>query len=237
MAKTKALKVAIDKICFGSICVLQEISFVLDVGEFLMILGPNGAGKSVLMKAILGLIDFEGEVEVLGKKIDQARSQIGYVPQYIDFDRSFPITVEEVVSLGLIGRKVRNIGKRVEEVLDLVDMKTQKKSFFGSLSGGQTRRVLLARALIPRPKILFLDEPLAGVDVVGEESFYELIARWHKQLGLTTIMISHDYDLVGRVATKILCVNKTKLCFGGPNELTSDNFQKTFGNNLKVHMH
>lgn len=237
MATGQVLTVEGLRVCFGSICVLENIDFDLAKGEFLMVLGPNGAGKSVLMKAILGLLDFEGKVQIFGKEIDSVREYIGYVPQYVDFDRSFPITLEEVVGLGLVGQKVSNARARVDEIIDLVGLSDKKRAFFGSLSGGQMRRALLARALVKKPKLLFLDEPLAGVDVLGEMSFYEMMDEWHKKLHLTTVMISHDYDLVGKIATKILCINRSKLCFGGLEQLTTENFHKTFGKDLTLHKH
>lgn len=231
------LAVANLSVRFGDFLAIERIDFSIDEGDFLMILGPNGAGKSVLMKAILGLLPYSGEVRIFDKKIDEVRSQIGYVPQYIDFDRTFPITVEEVVELGLIGRKVGDVAGEVEKILEQVGLLEKKKELFGSLSGGQMRRALIARALIGRPKLLFMDEPLAGVDVVGESNFYEMMEKWHKQFSLTTVMISHDYDLVSKIASKILCLNKTKVCFDNPGNLDKKNFEATFGQGFDMHRH
>ncbi|MBU0648335.1 ABC transporter ATP-binding protein [Patescibacteria group bacterium] len=222
---------------FGDISVLENVSFEIEPGDFLMILGPNGAGKSVLLKSILGILAYEGEVRVFGKDIKQARSRIGYVPQYIDFDRTFPLTVREVIGLGC--GQTRSVAgcTHVGNMVKMVGVEDKIDSFFGSLSGGQIRKVLIARALVNRPKLLFLDEPLAGVDVVGEKSFYEMLAKWHREFKLTTVMVSHDYGLVSKIASKVLCLNKKMTCFGGPGSLGIREFELTFGKGVDLHVH
>lgn len=234
---TKVLEVKDLSVSFGSVEVLTDINFSVDRGDFLMVLGPNGAGKSVLLKSILGVIDYSGEVSVFGKRIDEVRSRIGYVPQYVDFDRTFPLTVREVISLGCRQNKTLSMCRHVDRVIKMVGLENKVDSFFGSLSGGQVRRVLIARALAAQPKILFLDEPLAGVDLVGEKSFYETLAAWHQQLNLTTIMVSHDYSMVGKIATKVICLNKKMTCFGPAKDLSAVEFEKTFGKGVKIHVH
>jgi len=234
---TKVLAVKDFSVSFGKVKVLDGINFDVDQGDFLMVLGPNGAGKSVLLKSILGIWPYTGQVKVFGQKIDLVRQKIGYVPQYVDFDRTFPLTVREVVSLGCRQNKSLSVCPHVNKVLEMVGMVGKIDDFFGQLSGGQVRRVLIARALAGQPKLLFLDEPLAGVDLVGEKSFYEMIAKWHQDLGLTTVMVSHDYSLVSRIATKVLCLNKKMTCFGGARDLTAKQFEDTFGRGVKLHVH
>lgn len=230
-----ALEVKNLSVHLNGLKVLDSVSFAIEDGDFLMVLGPNGAGKSVLLKSILGLLPYEGEVRIFGQNVDKVRSKIGYVPQYVDFDRTFPLTVTEVVRLNQVRTKFSD--EDLQQILATVGLGQKQKSFFGSLSGGQIKRTLIARALVGRPEMLILDEPLAGVDLVGEKSFYEILASWHQQMKLTTIMVSHDYSLVSKVATKVLCLNNKKVCFGPAAEMTEAKFEKTFGGQVSMHIH
>jgi zinc transport system ATP-binding protein len=196
------LKVKNLNICFSDHCILNDVSFELERDTTLAVIGPNGSGKTLLFKALLGLIEFEGKVDW------NKEARIGYVPQKLSVEADLPITVAEFLEL-----KEENKNK-VTEILTTVGFKKKAEHIhhdirvlstrLGSLSGGELQRVLLAYALLKDPNVLLLDEPTAGVDIEGEESFYELFARLKKDTDLTIIFISHDMEEVEKYSDKIL---------------------------------
>ncbi len=218
--KVKDLLVAIE----GNV-VLRDVNFDLMSGELLMVLGPNGAGKSVLIKTILGILPFSGKINFgFGRK---NKKKIGYVPQYIDFDRSFPLTVREVIELGWESNwgDKRRREKELARVIDTSGLVELENKNFGSLSGGQIRRVLIAQALIGSPELLILDEPMAGVDMMGEKTFYDVLRDLKKEQNVSIVMVSHDYSLVNKIADKVLCLNNKMVCCKKADELSSQTFE------------
>lgn len=227
--KTKELSVS-----YGNIMALDSISVEIREGEFVVVIGPNGSGKSTFMRAILGLMPFEGSVSVLGKTIDKVLENVGYVPQRFDFDRTFPMTVQEFLNLSLHSKE----SKYMDTVLDDVEMTQHKDKLLGELSGGQLQRVLIARALINEPKILFLDEPTASIDIEGEKDFFELLEHQQKKHGVTIVMISHEMDIVYKHATQSICLNKKLLCSGPPRKtITQDVLEQLYTHAVGVHPH
>ena len=219
-------------VCFGPECIIEDVSFTVEEGDYLMILGPNGAGKSVLVKAILGVLPYHGQVIVWGQDVKKSYGKIGYVPQYLSADRFLPINVSEMVGLGLPHTK-RN---KIDEVIEVVGLKGKGQLPLMALSGGQLKRVLIAQALLKKPAILIMDEPFAGVDIVGEESVTRLLDDLRVKMKLTMIVISHDISLVYKSATKVLCINKVRTCFGMPSDIHHKQIEQTFGKGLKVHV-
>ncbi len=234
--KSAILKVSNLSVVLDGNSILDKISFSLPAGELLMLLGPNGAGKSVLVKAILGVVPYSGRINYSFQQKDD-RKKIGYVPQYIDFDRSIPLTVFEVVEFGLLGLKIANFRREIGEMISLVGLKGKENDSFGSLSGGQARRALIAQAMIGRPRLLILDEPMAGVDLIGEKTFYETLSSWKKENDMSIILVSHDYNLVNKMADKVLCLNKQMVCFSTPENMSGDSFEKLFGHKAMIHRH
>lgn len=247
------LKVSDLSVAFGDIEVLHDVSFRVKEGEFAVVIGPNGAGKSVLIKTVLGLIrPKSGQVD-----LHVPHQDIGYVPQRLQFDPSFPLTVRELLLLKLPqaafwwGREQSN--QRVMDMLHLTKSAKVIDRPIGKLSGGELQRVLLAYALVNQPRLLILDEPAAGVDVVGEQTFYELIDlvrhtgatkhvhghdKPHTQEHVTVIMISHDLDAVYKYADNVICVNRKLLCSGVPNKvLTPGVLAKAYGQHKDVFHH
>jgi zinc transport system ATP-binding protein len=153
--------------------VVEQVSFAVPENSTTMIIGPNGSGKTTVLKLMLGLLKpKQGSIEVLNTAPKSARKDVGYVPQRLTFDTSFPLTVAEFLKLP------KNVStEELNEVLKSVGMQDAADQLIGMLSGGQLQRVLIARSLMNRPKILFLDEPTSGIDVQGEQHFYELIAQ------------------------------------------------------------
>lgn len=193
-------------VAFGQRRVLSDISLNLRPGKILTLLGPNGAGKSTLVRVVLGLV--APDVGVI--KRDKAL-RIGYVPQKLQLDATLPLTVGRFMRLRPGTRKADLIPalKRVQAA-HLIDAPMQK------LSGGETQRVLLARALLNQPQLLVLDEPTQGVDVNGQVSLYNLIDELRKELDCAVLMVSHDLHLVMAKTDEVLCLNHHICCSGTP---------------------
>ena len=165
--------------------VLNDISFSINEGDLLGVIGPNGAGKTTLFSCMLGLLkNYRGEIQIFGQDIRKNNSlvlqSIGYIPQQKSIEQGFPATVQEIVSLGLIGKK--NLSKdKLAHALEMVDLSGQNHRRIGELSGGQQQRVLIAKALIHEPRLLILDEPTTGVDVKTQNKFYSLIKKLNQE--------------------------------------------------------
>ena len=232
----KALEVSGIRKSFGQRDVFRDVSFSVDPGEIIAIIGPNGSGKTTLIKSILGLITKDkGEVLVYGKPLSVSLNQIGYLPQSLQFDRSLPITVREFLELSLINKKN---SQAVEEKLMEVDMRDKSEAMLGTLSGGQLQRVMIARAILNDPKILFLDEPVTGIDIEAEKNFYQLIEHLNKKHGMTVIFISHELELVYDFASQVVCLNKSLVCNGVPRKvLTPELLEKLYGGGMSHHQH
>ncbi len=193
-------------VAFGQRRVLSDISLNLRAGKILTLLGPNGAGKSTLVRAVLGLVAPDSGMIKREKNL-----RIGYVPQKLHLDATLPLTVGRFMRLRPGTRKEEIVPalKRVQAA-HLVDAPMQK------LSGGETQRVLLARALLNSPQLLVLDEPTQGVDVNGQVALYNLIDQLRKELDCAVLMVSHDLHLVMAKTDEVLCLNHHICCSGTP---------------------
>jgi len=194
--------------------VLHDINFHVDEGQFFAIIGPNGGGKSTLLKLLLGLLEpQEGTVRIYGEA--PPCPKIAYVPQNLSLDRQFPITALEVV-LGALSRNLSLFGRyRSEDVdcarsaLEQTGVLEYESDLFGTLSGGISQRVLVARALVSNPSILLLDEPTSCTDKEAESNLLEII----DQLKSTTsiLMVTHHVEVIAPLVDGVLCVHKTAL--------------------------
>lgn len=218
--------------------VLSDVSFDIAKGTVAAIVGPNGSGKTTLMKAMLGLVSFQGDISILGARPDTlapVASHIGYVPQHLDFDRTMPVTVEELLGFHLTPHTKSTA---IAEALDAVHATELRDRMIGVLSGGEFQRVLLALALLNHPELLFLDEPAAGVDIEGAAEFYALIRELRAERRMTVIMVSHDIDVVFRHADTVLCINHALVCQGAPRDaLTADTLSRLYGAEHDVYLH
>ncbi|MCA9397544.1 metal ABC transporter ATP-binding protein [candidate division WWE3 bacterium] len=219
---------------------VEDIMFSVEEGNITMLIGPNGSGKTTIIKSILGLIPYEGEITIFGKPLKEMYGKIGYVPQRFNFDETFPITVHEFITLSLSSFE-KDEDKKEEMThlalkdVDATELVHQKLS---TLSGGQLQRVLLARALAHRPKLLLLDEPESGVDVAGEQTFYDLIQKLTKEEGLAALVSSHELDVVYSYANQVICVNRRMFCHGVPHTvLNQEMFMDLYGRDLKFYGH
>lgn len=193
-------------VSYGQRRVLSDVSLELRPGKILTLLGPNGAGKSTLVRVVLGLVAAD---EGVIKRNGQLR--IGYVPQKLYLDTTLPLTVSRFMRLRP-GTKKEDILPALKRVQagHLMDAPMQK------LSGGETQRVLLARALLNKPQLLVLDEPTQGVDVNGQVALYDLIDQLRRELDCAVLMVSHDLHLVMAKTDEVLCLNHHICCSGAP---------------------
>lgn len=204
---------------------VSNVSFELNAGDYLCIVGENGSGKSTLIKGILGLVKPQsGSVAWQGIQ----RREAGYVPQQTQVQRDFPASVHEVVLSGCLNRSglkpyyTKVDRERAAESICLLGMEEFSAKSYRALSGGQQRRVLLARALCATQKLLILDEPAAGLDPMVTAELYALMEKLNKERGVTVMMVSHDIQSAVRFASKILHMQTKALFFGTPAE-----YQKT----------
>lgn len=192
----------------GSTEILNQVNLTANHGEILALIGRNGAGKTTLLKAILGQTPYSGRISYFncqGKRIDRPR--IGYVPQFLAFDRSTPVTVEDLfcanrsrIPVWMSHGKKRQ--KEAESLLEKVGGTGLFRKKLGALSGGELQRVLLAFALDPLPDLLLLDEPVSAVDRKGVGVFYDLVTSLRSEYHMPVILVSHDLGHVKKYASK-----------------------------------
>ncbi|WGI17554.1 metal ABC transporter ATP-binding protein [Methanonatronarchaeum sp. AMET-Sl] len=230
----KAIKLENVSISFGETRALENINLEIKDGSYTALIGPNGGGKTTLIKIILGLLKPDkGTIEVLGKSPDKAKGEIGYVPQYSDFDPEFPINVKEVVQMGRYGKtglldilnqKDREI---IRKSLEKVDMQDHMDRKISDLSGGQHQRVLIARALATEPEILVLDEPTASIDQKIKQNIYSLLKKLNKT-GITILLSTHDTTVFHLDMDSIACINQ-RLIYHGEDEIPLKVFEEAYG--------
>ena len=212
--------------------VLEDINLSVKELDFIGLIGPNGGGKSTLLKVLLGLLPItRGKVRILGRSIKQGRRYIGYVPQGVEFDRNFPISVWDVVKMGRLGKRRlfqpynAQDNHIVANALRSVDMFHLRDRSIGELSGGQRQRVYIARALATEPKILLLDEPTASVDPQMRSNIYELLKELNQSM--TILMISHDMGAISSYVKTIGCLNR-QLFYHNDKELKPEMLQAAY---------
>ena len=210
----------------NGVMALEGINIDVNQKDLIALIGPNGAGKSTLLKVILGLTKASsGSIKLFGS-LDLAKNlkYVGYVPQSAQArDPNLPFNVYETVMLGrtpiagLFHGMKEEDRQKVEETLKLFGIYELKDRKIGQLSGGQSQRVFLAKAMVAEPKLLLLDEPTSGVDTTSKKEFYNILDRLNKERGITVILSSHDIGVITKIANRVLCVNKSQF-FCGENE-------------------
>lgn len=217
---------------------LEDVSFSLEPGQIAMLIGPNGSGKTTLLRAILGFVPFEGAIKVFGTPVRQAYHLIGYVPQHLRFDPTLPLTGREILRMPL-----QNLPRQARPAsLDWAITTFQLEAFLdqpiGTLSGGQFKRLLLARAMMHQPRLLLLDEPESGVDVGGEQILYRLLEQLVEEYQLTALISSHELNIVLQVATSVICLNRRLFGIGPPTQmLTTETIFQLFGSGAALYRH
>jgi len=224
--------------------VLEGINFQVDRGDMVGVIGPNGSGKSTLIKTILGLIKpMRGDVSVLGRQGNLERHLVGYTPQSELVDWDFPVTVADVAIMGRYSRRglFRRTTKADQEAadtaLEMVKMSGLRDRLIGELSGGQRRRVLLARAVAHNPELLLLDEPMAGLDAMAQHQLLDLLDELRGK-GATVVLSTHDLSCVSSRCDKAACLNRKLIAYGKPADVLNEQvLGDTFGTHLlMVHL-
>jgi manganese/iron transport system ATP-binding protein len=221
---------------------LRDASFSIPTGTITALVGVNGSGKSTLFKAIMGFVRASrGTIRVLGLPVEQAlkKNLVAYVPQSEDVDWNFPVLVEDVVMMGRYGHmnlmRIPRAADRqaVDAALERVGMSAMRKRQIGELSGGQRKRVFLARALAQDGRVILLDEPFTGVDVQTEAAIIELL-RGLRDEGRVMLVSTHNLGSVPEFCDRAVLLNRTVLAHGPTREtFTRANLEKTFGGVLR----
>ena len=221
---------------YGEVRAVDNVNIEVNQGEILGLVGPNGAGKTALFRAILGLLPYRGRVALFGQDHTMRKHLlpfIGYVPQKMAFEPTFPAIVSEVVSMGLISKRtVRGVdliskggfhqvslskessaaAERVAKSLEAVGMDHLADRRIGSLSGGEQQRVFIAQSLVRDPLLMILDEPVTSMDVESQTAFYSTIRRANRDHGITVVVSLHDLDMLRQHSDRVACMN-CQLCF------------------------
>jgi zinc transport system ATP-binding protein len=204
----------------GNRVILDSIDVDVMPGEIVTVIGPNGAGKSSLVRVLLGLQAVTG-----GRIVRKVGLRVGYVPQRFPLIPNVPLDVRRLLSLTL-----RPAPADIEGALAETGIVHLKDAAVASLSGGELQRALLARALLRKPELLVLDEPVQAVDFIGETKLYELIAEIRRRHGCGILMVSHDLHMVMADSDRVICLNGHICCEGGPETVRHDpEFVKLFG--------
>lgn len=223
--------------------VLRGITMSVEPGERLGVLGPNGGGKSTLLKIILGLLEPDsGVARVFGRHPVLARDErlIGYLPQRTTAELRFPLTARQVVRMAAtahlppLARPPADVLEAAAEAMDAVDAAPLAERPVGSLSGGELQRVMIARALAVRPRLLILDEPTVGIDVKGQARFAEMLSRVRDRLGLAIITVSHDLRTIAVTSDRVACLSRTLHYHDTPRGLTKDVLAEVFSHDIEA---
>jgi zinc/manganese transport system ATP-binding protein len=229
---------------YGDRIVWKHASFTIEAGEFVALLGPNGAGKSTLIRLLLGLRQpLHGELTLFGRRPERGNPRIGYVPQRHAVDEDIRVDAVEFVRLGLSGMKWgiglprgdRQEREQALEALDAVDGLELAYRPLGELSGGELQRVFLAQALVGKPELLLLDEPLANMDIRRETELIRLVSKIARERHIAVMLIAHDINPLLPVVDRILYVVNGKIAAGPVDEvITNTMLSKLYGAPIEV---
>jgi zinc transport system ATP-binding protein len=220
--------------------ILLDVNLQIHNREMIGVVGPNGGGKTTLLRLMLGLLKPDrGKILVFGDSPARSSHRLGYVPQHMQFDNRFPVSVLDVVLMGLVAKT--DFGpfskKRIqaaEETLETVNLLRYRKKPFAELSGGQRQRVLIARALATSPDMLLFDEPTANVDTSAGEQLYEILDRLNQTM--TILVVSHDIGFVNHHISSVVCVNH-RVQVHPTSELAGQNIIDLYGHDMALIRH
>lgn len=234
MTKEILLKINNLSVNIDNKLILDGISFELDAEKIITIIGPNGSGKTTLLRAILGLENSSQGTITFSPKI-----KIGYMPQKIILNLYMPLKVIDFLRLQVSIKLEQNY---LNQIIGDTKIKDVLESPLQKISGGEMQRVLLARALLNKPKILILDEPVSGLDIKGQEEFYNLIDLIRKERKISVLMVSHDLHMVMKNTDYVICLNKHICCEGTVESINkSGELENLFASNslksLSIYKH
>lgn len=235
-------------VTLGGRTIWQDVSLTIQSGEFLAILGPNGAGKSTLLKAILGLLPLSaGSIAVLGRPAQRGNAAIGYVPQRRHFEADVRIRGRSIVRLGLDGgnwglplpllrrKKADEVARRVQEAIELVGATAYADRPIGELSGGEQQRLLIAQALVTRPRILALDEPLDSLDLRNQQGVAGVIRQISRETGAAVLLVAHDVNPILSALDRVVYIAHGQIAVGTPEEvITTETLSRLYNTPVEV---
>jgi len=231
----------------------SNVNLSIQPGEFIAVLGPNGAGKSTLLKAILGLLPLsEGKLTLLGAPMRRGNNAVGYLPQRRTFGSDVHVQGREIVQLGLDGTKwgvplpglrrlwggdklARQERRRVDQAIEMVGAATYANRPIGTLSGGEQQRLLIAQALVTRPRILLLDEPLDSLDLYNQQAVSALIRQVSQEYEIAVLLVAHDVNPLLPYIDRVLYIGQGQTAIGTPEEvITSKTLSHLYNSPIDV---
>ncbi len=226
----------------GKRVIIEDMSMVVNEGEFIVLLGPNGAGKSTLLKLLLGLLKpSAGVVRVLGRSPRRGNPAIGYAPQHRVLEADLALRARDVVGFGLDGHlwgtgfPSRKRNAIIEQALQEVDAASFADVPVGQLSGGEQQRLLIAQALLTNPRLLLLDEPLANLDISHEGEIVSLVTRVCRSRHVAVLLVSHDINPLLSSVNRVLYMANGQSAIGTPEEvITSSTLTQLYGSPVEV---
>ena len=236
----------------GSRVVWSGVDVEIAEGEFVAILGPNGAGKSTLLKAMLGLLPLQGgSVTVLGRPARRGNAQVGYLPQRRSFDADLRVRGRDLVRLGLDGtrwgtpitpvarlfgsQRAADEDRRIDEVIALVGAADYATRPLGELSGGEQQRLLIAHALVSRPRLLLLDEPLDSLDITNQQQIAALVQRICREQHVAVLLVAHDVNVILPYLDRVVYVANGQALIGSPAEvITTESLSRLYNAPVEV---
>src|SRR5215218_4593131 len=218
---------------YGREVVLDHVDLEIQPRDFLAIIGPNGGGKTTLLKVMLGLLQpWSGEVVYHLSSGPDSRGRLGYVPQFSTFDKDFPLRVSDMVLMGRLGSRgllrpySRADRAAADQALDRLGLRGIARAHVAEISGGQLQRVLIARALVASPDILFLDEPTASIDAESRETLRGLREDLNRTIPI--VVVTHDVTSIATMVRRIACINR-RLFYHGDPELSREVMEEVYG--------
>ncbi|GHO76385.1 ABC transporter ATP-binding protein [Ktedonobacter sp. SOSP1-85] len=247
-ASSPLIQVRDATVVLGGRIIWQQVNFSVQPGEFLAILGPNGAGKSTLLKAILGLLPLsEGTITVLGQPARRGHTAIGYVPQRRHFEADVHVRGRSIVRLGLDGahwglplplvqpRQKREAAFRVQEAIERVGASAYADRPIGELSGGEQQRLLIAQALVKRPRLLALDEPLDSLDLRNQQGVAGVIRQISRETEASVLLVAHDVNPILSAVDRVVYVAHGQVAVGKPEEvITTETLSRLYNTSIEV---